>query len=53
MEQKKSRGGARLGTGPKPKYGEPTKTVAFRVPESKVEHVKSMLKGLLDGWSVK
>ena len=50
---KKQRGGARKGSGAKPKYNEPTKTIAFRVPVSKIEHVKSLLKTLLDGWAVK
>ena len=48
-----NRGGKRKGSGAKPKYNEPTKTVAFRVPISRIEHVKSLLKTLLDGWSVK
>ena len=50
---KTTRGGTRKGSGAKPKYDEPTKTIAFRVPVSKIEHVKSMLKTLLDVWSVK
>ena len=51
--KKETRGGTRKGSGAKPKYNEPTKTIAFRVPISKIEHVKSMLKTLLDEWSVK
>lgn len=51
--KKETRGGTRIGSGAKPKYNEPTKTIAFRVPVSKIEHVKSTLKTLLDGWSVK
>ena len=47
------RGGKRPNSGAKPKYNEPTKTISFRVPVSKIEHVKSLLKTLLDGWSVK
>lgn len=49
----KTWGGTRQGSGAKPKYNEPTKTIAFRVPISRIEHVKSMLKTLLDGWAVK
>jgi hypothetical protein len=50
---KKQRGGTRQGSGAKPKYNEPTKTIAFRVPVSKIEHVKNTIKTLLDGWAVK
>ena len=51
-DTKKTRGGSRKGSGAKPKYGEKTKTIAFRVPMSKLEHVKSLLKTMLDGWAV-
>lgn len=51
--KKETRGGTRQGSGAKPKYNEPTKTIAFRVPISRIEHVKSLLKTLLDGWAVK
>ena len=51
--KKETRGGTRQGSGAKPKYNEPTKTIAFRVPESKFEHVKSIVKTLLDGWTLK
>ena len=51
--KKETRGGTRKGSGAKPKYDEPTDTIAFRVPVSKIEHVKSLIKTLLDGWSVK
>ena len=50
---KTKRGGTRQGSGAKPKYNEPTKTIAFRVPVSRIEHIKSLLKTLLDGWAVK
>ena len=46
-------GGTRKGSGAKPKYGEKTKTIAFRVPMSKLEHVKNTIKTLLDGWAIK
>ena len=50
---KETRGGTRKCSGAKPKYGEKTKTIAFRVPMSKLEHVKNTIKTLLDGWAVK
>ena len=49
---KETRGGTRKCSGAKPKYGEKTKTIAFRVPMSKLEHVKSLLKTMLDDWAV-
>ena len=51
--KKETRGGARKGSGAKPKYNEPTKTIAFRVPISKIESVKNTIKTLLDGWAIK
>ena len=51
VQRKATRGGTRKGSGAKPKYGEKTKTIAFRVPMSKIEHVKSLLKKMLDDWS--
>ena len=51
-DTKKTRGGSRQGSGAKPKYGEQTKTIAFRVPVSRIGHVKSLLKTMLDGWAV-
>lgn len=42
-----NRGGPRPNTGPKPKYNEPTKTTAFRVPISKIEDVKKTVKQML------
>lgn len=53
VQPKETRGGTRKGSGAKPKYNEPTKTIAVRVPVSKIEHVKCLLKTLLDGWAVK
>ena len=53
VRHKKTRGGSRKGSGAKPKYGEKTKTIAFRVPMSKIDHVKNTIKTLLDGWAVK
>ncbi len=44
METKKeTRGGTRKGSGAKPKYIEPTKTVAFRVPVSMVDEIKHLV----------
>ena len=53
VQRKATRGGSRKGSGAKPKYGEKTKTIAFRVPMSKLEHVKNTIKTLLDGWAIK
>jgi hypothetical protein len=41
---KSNRGGTRKGSGAKPKYNEPTTTIAFRVPVSKVERIKQLVK---------
>ena len=49
---KLKKGGSRKGSGAKSKYGEPTTTIAFRVPISRVQHVKDLMRGLLDGWSL-
>ena len=53
VQHKKTRGGTRKNSGAKPRYNEPTKTISFRVPVSRIEHVKSFVKTLLDGWAVK
>jgi hypothetical protein len=42
-KKKETRGGTRQGSGAKPKYNEPTKTIAFRVPISKIEAIKKMV----------
>jgi hypothetical protein len=52
-ELKKQRGGTRQGSGAKPKYNEPTKTVAFRCPLSKVEELKTNVKSQLSEWCIK
>ncbi len=44
---KPTRGGTRKGAGAKPKYNEPTTTIAFRVPVSKVAEIKSLVKSKL------
>tara|TARA_R110000782_G_scaffold262019_1_gene353916 strand:+ start:247 stop:414 length:168 start_codon:yes stop_codon:yes gene_type:complete len=50
MTDKPKRGGAGLGQGRKPKYGEPTKHIAFRVPISKTVEVKEKVNKLLDSF---
>jgi hypothetical protein len=46
-------GEKRKGAGRKPKYKEPTKTVAFRCPMSKMDELKLVVKSKLSEWSVK
>lgn len=41
-------GGKRQNSGAKPKYNEPTTTIAFRVPESHTDNIKSIVKDYLD-----
>jgi hypothetical protein len=50
MANKKDWGGARKGSGAKPKYSEKTTTIAFRVPISKVEEVKEIIKNKQTQW---
>jgi hypothetical protein len=45
--KKENRGGSRKGSGAKPRYSEPTKSISLRVPESKVEEVKAIVKEYL------
>ena len=45
--KEEKRGGKRERAGAKPKYTEPTKTIAFRVPISKIDEVKEVIKSLL------
>lgn len=40
-------GGKRQNSGAKKKYGEPTKIVTFRIPESKIEDVKKIVADYL------
>ena len=40
----KPHGGKRQGSGAKPKYNEPTKTIAFRIPISKEAEARQMIK---------
>ena len=51
--KKNKRGGSRKGSGAKPKYNEPTKTIAFRVPESRMDILKDLVKSKLSEWSNK
>lgn len=53
MRDKPQKGGKRKGAGAKPKYDEMTKTVAFRVPLSKVDEIKSIIKTKLSEWVLK
>ena len=45
--KKPTHGGARTGAGAKPKYNEPTTTIAFRVPISKKQEVYSLVMAIL------
>ena len=47
------RGGKRINAGRKSAFSEPTKTVAFRCPMSKVDKLKIIVKSKLSEWSVK
>ena len=46
---KQNHGGYRLNAGSKPKYNEPTKTMAFRIPISKIDEVKKLVREFLAG----
>jgi hypothetical protein len=48
--EKENRGGKRESAGAKPKYNEPTKTMAFRVPISKIDEVKKLVREFLAGY---
>lgn len=48
---KLKRGGKRKNSGAKPKYSEPTKTTAFRIPISKIEEVKAVVNKMLLGYA--
>jgi hypothetical protein len=51
--KKDSRGGKRQNAGRLPKYNEPTKTIAFRVPISKHAEIKKLVKDYLVGIEAK
>lgn len=44
---KKKHGGPRSNSGPKPKYNEPTETISFRCPKSKVSELKEIINKFL------
>ena len=50
-QSNQNRGGARRNAGAKPKYNEPTKTTAFRIPISKVDEVKKIVLDYLNSLS--
>ena len=50
--KKETRGGTRNGAGAKLKYGEPTKQIVFRCPESKVVEMKTLIRSKLFEWRV-
>lgn len=50
-QSNQNRGGARRNAGAKPKYNEPTKTTAFRIPISKVDEVKKIVWDYLNSLS--
>jgi len=49
--KQENRGGKRINAGSKPKYPEPTKTTAFRIPISKIEEVKAVVNKILLGYA--
>jgi hypothetical protein len=51
MKKKQPRGGTRKNAGAKPKYLEPTKTVAFRCPISRIPELKEKVKANLSDWA--
>ena len=48
--KQENRGGSRLNAGAKPKYNEPTKTMSFRIPISKIDEVKKLVRDFLAGY---
>jgi hypothetical protein len=50
---KLKRGGKRPFSGAKQKYGEQTKTIAFRCPVSKVDELKKVINTKLAKWAIK
>lgn len=49
--KKKKQGGKRKGAGRKSPFSEPTKTVSFRCPMSKIEQLKLYVNAKLLEWS--
>ncbi len=54
MKKKKieNRGGTRIGSGQKKKYGEETTTIAFRCPKSKANELKVLVSLKLAEWLI-
>lgn len=52
-KKKLKQGGKRKNAGRKSAFNEPTKTVSFRCPMSKVDELKLIVKSKLSEWSVK
>ena len=48
LNHAENRGGYRKGSGAKPRYNEPTKSISLRVPESKADEIKAMIKEYLE-----
>jgi hypothetical protein len=46
-------GGSRPNSGAKQKYGEPTKIVTFRIPESKIHEIKKLINQYLSEHIIK
>ena len=51
MDKSKKQGGKRKGAGRKSPFTEPTKTVSFRCPLSKIEELKLYVNAKLSEWS--
>jgi len=50
MKKKKKSGGKREGAGRKNLYAEPTTTIAFRVPASRIQEIKDHVKAKLSNY---
>ena len=51
MDKKKKQGGKRSHAGRKSAFTEPTKTVSFRCPLSKIDELKLYVNDILSEWS--
>ena len=47
IKKKETRGGKRPNSGRLPKYNEPTKVIAFRVPISHIDSIKALITAYL------
>lgn len=52
IKNKSTHGGARKGSGPRLKYGEPLKMISIKVPVSKISEVKDLIKEKLKTYQV-